>query len=780
MKINLRKIGTAALACILSLSSAAAAVSVYNGSGDIFSKVSAAQQGHITINAHTGDNGKVQSLAGKKFNVYKVFDALNSDGMESINYTINPLYVQALKNATKKDSEYAIIDYIQSMNNNLVTNDVNHNQKNETVYSDFRYFVESLRNEIVRLGNKPTQIVTVPEGTEESYTLDVDYGWYLIDEVTNVEGTHSAASLCMVNTANPDMTVDIKSDFPVIQKQIQEDDNRKNIGINSDGWNDVADFEIGQTVPYRYNSYVPDMNGYDTYYYAVHDKMNSALTFVPDSVKVKIGSMTLQKDTDYRVVTEGIDDGETFQIQIMDLKAVINRYYYSGEAGNKPETEKVYGQKILIEYDAVLNEDAQLDTGRPGFENDVKLEYSNNPDADGAGQTGETPWDTVVCFTFRMDGIKVNDQVPERKLEGAKFKLYSDKDCTQEVYVKKASKSDGYTVISRDSVAGSASPSEAVEIVSDENGAFNIIGLDSQVYFLKETKAPDGYRLLKDPIEIDVKAVYGADNRTEYIKGDGATDKTLRSLEATAKFKEFYTGVHSEYEKSLSTNVDTGTLNIKVVNKVGSKLPATGSAATIVLVCAGTAVMAAVLIKKKKNEKEYIAQTEEWKKKTKEYYKEFPAMVKARDQILYASDMEKRYDSLRITKVSMEAGELVAENQEAGLSIYGVPEILEFTVSYSQLKDWLHRIPKEEERKSINEMVLTLDEASGNLVGDIRMKQYYMLGTGEEYQPAEINDVQKGTDNIFGGASGIAPEDVQQTKASQQAGEKQETETPEQ
>lgn len=169
----------------------------------------------------------MQSLAGKKFNVYKVFDALNSDGMESINYTINPLYVQALKNATKKDSEYAIIDYIQSMNNNLVTNDVNHNQKNETVYSDFRYFVESLRNEIVRLGNKPTQIVTVPEDTEESYTLDVDYGWYLIDEVTNVEVTHSAASLCMVNTANPDMTVDIKSDFPVIQKQIQEDDNRK-------------------------------------------------------------------------------------------------------------------------------------------------------------------------------------------------------------------------------------------------------------------------------------------------------------------------------------------------------------------------------------------------------------------------------------------------------------------------------------------------------------------------------------------------------------------------
>lgn len=604
MKINLRKIGTAALACILSLSSAAAAVSVYNGSGDIFSKVSAAQQGHITINAYTGDNGKVQSLAGKKFNVYKIFDAQNSTGMESINYTMNPLYTQALKNATRKDSEYAIIDYIQSMNNNVVINDVDHNQKNETVYSDFRYFVESLRNEIVRLGNKPTQTVTVPDGAEESYTLDVDYGWYVIDEVTNVEGTHSAASLCMVNTANPNITVDIKSDFPVIQKQILEDDNRKNIGINSDGWNDVADFEIGQTVPYRYNSYVPDMNGYDTYYYAVHDKMNSALTFVPDSVKVKIGSMTLQKDTDYRIVTEGITDGETFQIQIMDLKTVVNRYYYSDEAGIKPETEKVYGQKILIEYDAVLNENAQLDTGRPGFENDVKLEYSNNPDADGAGQTGETPWDTVVCFTFRMDGIKVNDQAPERKLEGAKFKLYSDGNCTQEVYVKKASEGDGYIVISRDSITGSAAPSEAVEMISDSNGAFNIIGLDSQTYFLKETKAPDGYRLLKDPIKIDVKATYSNDNRTNYVKGDGATDKTLQKLEATAKFKEFYNQSFNEYHNDLTASVEEGSINLKVVNKVGSKLPATGSAATIVLVCAGTAVMAGVLIKKKKNEKE--------------------------------------------------------------------------------------------------------------------------------------------------------------------------------
>ena len=187
-----------------------------------------------------------------------------------------------------------------------------------------------------------------------------------------------------------------------------------------------------------------------------------------------------------------------------------------------------------------------------------------------------------------------------------------------------------------------------------------------------------------------------------------------------------------------------------------------------------------------KNEKEYTAQTEEWKKKTKEYYKEFPAMVKARDQILYASDMEKRYDSLHISKVSMEAGELVAENQEAGLSVYGVPEMIECTVSYAQLKDWLHRIPKEEERKSnkfltagfIIFIIMLLMFCGYSMAKSI--EDYVINAKAQEYQPAEINDVQKGTDNIFGGASGIAPEDVQQTKASQQAGETQATETPEQ
>ena len=603
MKNKFKKLGITALACVLSLTTAGTVANLVNSGNMIFTKVNAEGTGHITINANLGDNGVTQSLAGKKFNIYRIFDAQNSAGMESINYTMNPAYEKSLKKVTGKDTEYAIIDYIQTLNNNQVINDVSQTQKNETAYSNFRYFVESLRNMLVEDKADPTQVLTVPSTATDSYTLDVAYGWYIIDEITSVNGTHSAASLIMVNTANPDVAIDIKSDYPVIQKQILEDDNQKSIGTDKDGWNDVGDYEIGQTVPYRYLTYAPNMNGYDTYYFAMHDRMDSQLTFNKDSVVVKIGNKTLVKDTDYKVVTTGLT-GETFQIQITDLKATINKYFYSSEAGANPETEKLYGQKIVVEYNATLNESAQADTGRAGFENDVRLEYSNDPDSNGTGKTGLTPWDTVVAFTFRMDGIKVNDQTPERKLEGAKFRLYSDEDCTKEVYVKKASGGDGYTVINRDSVKGDTAPLGAVEMVSDSNGVFNIVGLDSQTYYLKETKAPAGYRLLKNPIKIDIKATYGEDNRGNYIKGDGATDKTLQKLEASAHFKEFYTGQYTEYDSSLTTNIETGTLNIKVVNKVGSKLPATGSAMTVMLAGAGTVMMATALIKRRKENKE--------------------------------------------------------------------------------------------------------------------------------------------------------------------------------
>lgn len=82
-------------------------------------------------------------------------------------------------------------------------------------------------------------------------------------------------------------------------------------------------------------------------------------------------------------------NGESFIIAVNDMKAIIDREFDNFNALK----ENTYGQKIVLTYQAKLNDRAAADTGRPGFENDVRLEFSNNPDHDSEGSTGYTPWD---------------------------------------------------------------------------------------------------------------------------------------------------------------------------------------------------------------------------------------------------------------------------------------------------------------------------------------------------------------------------------------------------
>lgn len=541
-----------------------------------------------------------QSLVGKKFNVYRLFHAENSVGGESINYTFNDTYKQALQNIVGARiyknpgtvTEYDVIDYIQTLNKNKV--DGAYTVQNlEGRYSEFRYFVETLRDEIVKLGCDCDMVTVNSVSSYNSFQMTgLQYGYYIVDEVTATDESNAASSLCMVTTSNPSASISIKSDRPTITKKVQQDD--------TDMWSDIADFEIGQKVPYQYTSNIPNINGYDTYYYAWHDVMDEALTLDKDSVSIVISdsvkSYTLVAD-EFKV-TEKPDASTTFMIEITDIKGIVDREFDQKDSLG----HNMYGQTVTVTYNAVLNDKAAEDTGRPGFENDVRLEFSNNPDITANGdqeeETGFTPWDTVVSFTYKLDVLKTNDK--DLPLENAKFRLYSDEDCKNEVFVKKSA--NGYIVINRDAVGGmdhtgGTAPSDAVEMSSDINGKFTIFGLDDGIYYLKETDAPDGYRQILDPIKLTVDATYTTEVN-DYIKGDGATDKTLQALDITADIKLFLEGKYEESTNELVTDVETGSGNLTIINYVGSKLPVTGSVGTIVLILLGTGAMMIGLKKK--------------------------------------------------------------------------------------------------------------------------------------------------------------------------------------
>lgn len=115
------------------------------------------------------------------------------------------------------------------------------------------------------------------EGSQNYTISGLSAGYFFVkDQDKSVTGEDAYTKFILELVQNT--TVSPKSDVPTVEKKVQEDDKYNQDGGYGQGYNDVADWNIGDAVPFKLIGTVPEMDGYDTYKYIFHDTLSAGLT----------------------------------------------------------------------------------------------------------------------------------------------------------------------------------------------------------------------------------------------------------------------------------------------------------------------------------------------------------------------------------------------------------------------------------------------------------------------------------------------------------------------
>lgn len=393
-------------------------------------------------------------------------------------------------------------------------------------------------------------------------TLDSDDGWkyenapagyYLIIDVSeNLPAGEISSAFILQLIDNATITSKHAGDFEVVKKiydindsTAAEDEATVTDNWKTITWQDSADHDIGDAIPFKLETTVPAnfdlfVKYGEAYKFVFHDKEEKGLSFNKDSAKVYVDGN--QITIGYEIVTPAAD-GDTFDVIFADLTKV---------AGVKA------GSKITVVYTSTLTKDAVL--GNQGNVNEVYGEYSNlhNPE-----HPSTTPKDTVIAFTYKVIVNKVDEA--GAALAGAEFTL------------------EKYDALTGKWVA--------IKQVETEPGTvFTFEGLDDGKYRLTESKTPAGYNTI-DPVEFEVTAdhdiLWEGQTRTDVLN-------TLTGKDVTA---DVATGEVAAVDLTFTPSETAGSLTTDVENKSGSILPETGGiGVTIFYALGGAMVLAAVVL----------------------------------------------------------------------------------------------------------------------------------------------------------------------------------------
>lgn len=426
-------------------------------------------------------------------------------------------------------------------------------------------------------------------------------GYYLVkDEDNSQTGEYSSYTTYVVKVVDGTMSITRKADAPEVDKVIVDGSEVK-----------TNEASIGDSVNYKITGELPtNLADFDTYYYKFTDTLSAGLTYNNDMKVYLVNDTEETKVTQYFFINATAYDttnGTTITVAIQDLLALNN---VEGLSVDKDT-------KIVLEYSAVLNENAKIgtETGNP---NDVKLDYSNDPNNSGDGTTtapptnpseeptvpsdqptGETPKKDVITYTTELtitkkigdtdeilpgaeftltstNGAKValvSEEVFTESTDGTYYKLndgtYTTKAPTEETKDAYASTETKYTKGTVLTVKGAGKGEGGADTsitgaVDSETGKLTFTGLGVGEYTLTETKTPAGYNTI-EPI-------------TFTICFDAAEKKFSTS------------------DDSISVNETNGTLSMEVQNYAGSTLPETGGMGTTLFYIVGGLLVAAAVV----------------------------------------------------------------------------------------------------------------------------------------------------------------------------------------
>lgn len=273
-------------------------------------------------------------------------------------------------------------------------------------------------------------------------------GYYLVDTSLGV--------LCGLDTTKPDVTINEKNEVPNIDKKVEDSEGN---------WVTENTAKIGDTVNYKVTITVQTANNR----YVLHDTMSEGLTFNKDSVKVTVNNTVVDATNHYTLVTEGLTDGETFNIKFEDS-------YIATLAA---------GTKIEVTYSAVVNAKAKVDSDKNT--NEAHLVY---------GSEHKTEKHETKTYLYEFDLIKFSGST-KKLLGGAQFKLYDAKTGGNEI--KLVENEDGtYRV-----ATAAEAPVAYIETVAGKT--VKISGLDKKVYYLDEIVPPAGYNGLTERVTVDLR-----------------------------------------------------------------------------------------------------------------------------------------------------------------------------------------------------------------------------------------------------------------------------------